>query len=391
MVHVEPEGFRPVFDDPNSPECSDLLPICPGYQVDASLTLGDLPTVTEANHEFGPVLEIWEGWATDSDLRFRASSGGILSALSLFCLESENFAGVVHSGMDASKPWMNSNYVSRDRLGILARTGSRYAPSAPCAGLSGINNDSGSYVFIGKPCDVSAVAELRRLDPRLDQRLGLVLTFFCAGAPSSLGTLNLIDSLGADRRCVDEVHYRGTGWPGRFRIVSNGKDYPKSFSYEESWGKLTSYRPLRCNLCPDGLGRLADIACGDAWNQFKDDEDPGRSLVLVRTERGRRMLDAARRAGYVTLKRVTANSVLEAQQNLLDRRRELFGRLSAFRAFAVPVPSYVGFSLLNGWTHQLRFRRKLQSFAGTVWRIAKRGWFKKRPIWSAQKAEAARV
>jgi coenzyme F420 hydrogenase subunit beta len=390
MVHIDSEGFRPAFEAPKSAECAEALPICPGYQVNGNLEIGHLPKSTEADHEFGPTLEIWEGWATDPEVRVRASSGGILSALSLYCLEVERFGGVLHAGMDPAKPWMNRNHVSRDRAGVLARTGSRYAPSAPCAGLNDIDEHDGLYAFIGRPCDVSAVAELRRRDARLDAKLGLVLTFFCAGTPSTQGTVDLMAGLDAEREQIDEVHYRGEGWPGRFRMVSNGQAHPKSLSYEESWGKLTGYRPLRCNLCPDGLGRLGDIACGDAWDQFEDNGDPGRSLVLVRTERGRDFLERARRAGYVTLRSVGAESVVRAQENLLTRRRELFGRLAAFRMLGVPVPSYFGFSLFQGW-RQIGMKRQFKTVAGTLRRIVTRGWFRRRPGWIDAKAQASRV
>lgn len=390
MVHVEREGFRPVFDAPRSAECAEALRICPGYQVNGNLEIGHLPKITEADHEFGPTLEVWEGWATDPDLRFRASSGGILSALSLYCLEVERFGGVVHAGMDPAKPWINRNHVSRDRAGVLARTGSRYAPSAPCAGLNDIDEDDELFAFIGKPCDVSAVNELRRRDARLDAKLGLVLTFFCAGTPSTEGTLDLIAGLGAQHERIDEVHYRGEGWPGRFRVKCDGQPKTKSLSYEESWGKLTGYRPLRCNLCPDGLGRLADISCGDAWHQFDGDGDPGRSLVLVRTLRGREFLEGARRAGYVTLNRVGAESVLRAQKDLLTRRRELFGRLAAFRMLGVPVPSYSGFSLFRGW-RQIGLKRQLETVAGTLRRIVRRRWFKRRPARIVENVPRTRV
>lgn len=378
MVHVENEGFRPVFDTDACSRCSECIDICPGAGLNASLENGHVQKQSEADHEFGPTLEIWEGWATDPEVRLRASSGGILSALSLYCLEQEAYSGVVHAGMDRAKPWMNRNYVSHDRDGILARTGSRYAPSAPCESLSDVGDRPGPYVFIGKPCDVAAVGALRRRDHELDETLGLVLTFFCAGTPSTRGTLELMSELNIEPERVRELHYRGQGWPGRFRAVREDGSETKSLSYQESWGRLTAYRPLRCNLCPDGLGRIADIACGDAWDQFEENGDPGRSLVLVRTERGRRILDAARRLGYVTLRRVGPENVLRAQESLLERRRALFGRLAAFRIMGVPIPSYKGFSLLRSWL-TIGPREQARTVLGTLRRILKRRWYRRRP------------
>ena len=377
MVHVESEGYRPVFDDAPRRRSVDGLEICPGYQVNGDLKTGQLHKQTEADHEFGPTLEIWEGWASDPEVRFRASSGGLLSALSLYCLEVGGFKGVIHAGMDPEKPWMNRNYVSRDRAGVLARAGSRYAPSAPCAALSDIDEGDGPCVFIGKPCDAAAMSELIRREPELRRKVGLVLTFFCAGTPSTRGTLNLLDQLEVDRNRVKEVHYRGEGWPGEFRVISEGEDKRKTLSYQESWGRLTSHRPLRCNLCPDGLGRVADIACGDAWERYGENGDPGRSIALVRTEKGREVLEKARRLGYVTLKPAGAENVLQAQVNLLGRRRALFGRLVAFRILGLPVPKYQGFSLFRSW-RRVGPKEQLRTVLGTIRRIVQHGWLRRR-------------
>jgi len=390
MVHIENEGFRPIFDDPACHDCTDCVEICPAARVNGNLELGHIPKQHEGDHEFGPTLEIWEGWATDPEIRFKGSSGGLLSALSLYCLEQESFAGVIHAGMDPAKPWMNRNHVSHDRSDVMLRAGSRYAPSAPCAALSDLVDPNKPHVFIGKPCDAAAVSELRRRDERAERSVGVVLTFFCAGTPSTRGTLDLIDGLqdGPDR--IQQVHYRGEGWPGRFRVISETGEVMKSLSYEESWGKLTAYRPLRCNLCPDGLGRVADIACGDAWDRFKDDGDPGRSLVLVRTERGRRILHGAQRSGYITLRRVGAENVLRAQSNLLERRRALFGRLVAFRLLGIPMPRYEGFSLLRSWL-RIGPSAQVKSVLGTLRRIVKRRWYRRRTGRTDGTAAEARV
>jgi coenzyme F420 hydrogenase subunit beta len=345
--------------------------------VNGDLATGALPKSTEADYEFGPTLGIYEGWATDPEVRYHGSSGGVLSALSLYSLEQGGFSGVVHTGMDPSIPWLNANYVSRQRSEVLAHAGSRYSPSAPCAGLRDVRADAGTHVFVGRPCDAAAVSALIRRDPGLPAKVGLVLTFFCAGTPSTRGTLDLLRQLGESETQVKELHYRGSGWPGSFRVVTGDEGRGMTLPYRESWSRLTAYRTLRCNLCPDGLGRVSDIACGDAWQHFKDDGDPGRSLILVRTERGRAILAAAVRAGYVTIGKAEADDVLRAQPNLLDRRRLLFGRMAAFRLLGAPVPTYKGFSLFRSWV-RAGPRQQLRSVGGTVRRILKRRWYRRR-------------
>ena len=379
LVNIEAVGIRPRFDSEACAGCTKCLSICPGHLVDGDLATRALAKETEACHEFGPALEIWEGYANDPQLRHSASSGGVLSALALYCLEREDMAFVLHSAMDDHEPWLNATVQSRTRSEILARTGSRYAPASPCDGLAAIEKSERQCVFIGKPCDTAAVGMLRHERPELDRNLGLVLSFFCAGTPSTRGTLDLLKAMSIDTGSVTRLRYRGEGWPGAFKILAQNGSRESSLSYEESWGKLSHYRPLRCHLCPDGLGRVADVSCGDAWESFNRNGDPGRSVVLVRTPRGREIVHRAMAANYVQLTLATPENVLAAQPNLLQKRRELFGRLAALRLFGVPVPTFRGFSLIRGWM-RLSLLHRTRTFFGTAKRIIIRGLWRRRPL-----------
>jgi coenzyme F420 hydrogenase subunit beta len=379
LVNIESVGIRPRFDDACQ-SCTSCLSICPGYQVDANLATGQVRKTQEADHEFGPALEIWEGHAADPEIRYQGSSGGLLSALALYCLEREDMEFVLHAGMDEAKPWTNKTVQSRTRAEILTRTASRYAPASPCEGLEAIEQSPRPCVFIGKPCDTAAVTMLRQQRPALDQKLGLVLAFFCAGTPSTQGTVDLIHSLEVTLPQVDTVRYRGEGWPGGFKVIYDDRKKEKSLTYPESWGKLTKHRPLRCNLCPDGLGRVADITCGDAWESFKDaGSDMGRSLVVVRTPRGQEILRRAREANYVQLVPAAAQNVMAAQTNLLQRRRELFGRLTGLALLGIPATRFKGFSLFRSWI-RLPLALKLRTLSGTMVRALQRGWVRRQVL-----------
>lgn len=378
LVNILSEGIRPQFEIADAcGSCTQCLSFCPGYVVDADLHRAPGNEKRPSEHEFGAALEIWEGHASDPEIRFQASSGGLLSAIAIYCLEREGMGFVLHSGADEEAPWVNRTVQSRNRAEMLSRAGSRYSPSSPCDSLASIESSDSPCVFIGKPCDTAAVSVLRWQRPALAQNLGLVMTFFCAGTPSSKGTLDLAAHLNVDREGIDSISYRGEGWPGDFRVHSAGSSVEKTLGYQQSWAYLTSYRPLRCNLCPDGLGRIADISCGDSWGKWRNDGDPGRSLVLVRTERGREILHGAIAAHYVSLERVDSRAVMEAQPQLLQRRRELFGRLLALRLVGAPIPRFKKFSLFRSWL-ALPPLSQARTLLGTMRRAIRRGWWKRR-------------
>jgi coenzyme F420 hydrogenase subunit beta len=379
LVNIENVGIRPRFDSEDCASCTKCLPICPGYLVDREQSQNGSVSMAEAP-DVGPALEIWEGYATDPEVRFKASSGGILSALALYCLEQEKMEFVLHTGMDETKPWTNRTIQSRNRADILSRAGSRYAPASPCDGLKAIDESPGPCVFIGKPCDAAAVTALRKERPELSAKLGLVLSFFCAGTPSTRGTIDLLKSLDVVPQTATNVRYRGEGWPGKFKVQFGSPTEEKSLSYMESWGRVSSYRPLRCHLCPDGVGSTADISCGDAWQEFENDGNRGLSIVVARTRRGQEILHRAIAANYVTLQPSNTAAVIAAQPNLVQRQHELFGRLLAMKLLLVPSPKFRGFSLFRLWM-AIPFVRKIETVLGTMRRLIFRRMLLRRPVY----------
>jgi coenzyme F420 hydrogenase subunit beta len=377
MINIEPIGIRARFSDCG--DCVNCLSVCPGYQLESIQNSSS--SINLVSHDFliGPTLECWEGYAVDPEIRFKGSSGGVLSALSLYCLEKESMEFVLHVGMDPERPWLNKTVQSKSRMELLQRAGSRYAPSSPCEGFGMIVQSEGPCVFIGKPCDAAAAEMLRKQRADLDKKLGLVLTFFCAGPPSTKATLNLLGSLKIKLGEIKELYYRGNGWPGHFKVSFRNKSEDKFLNYEESWGYLANHpRSFRCHLCPDGLGELADISCGDAWHRHTNNGNPGLSLILVRTERGKEILHRAWSARYVQLEQSRPEQVVKAQ-GMVQRRKEVYGRILAMRTAGIPTPRFAGFDLYESWLSN-SLKTKIRTILGTLKRIWFRGMWHRNPL-----------
>lgn len=370
------EGIRPKLNGGSDEceSCGECLDVCPALENDHTAINKREGVIEELVESFGPVLEVWEGYAADPEIRFKGSSGGVLTALSAYCVEEGGMHGVLHIGQDESRPWTNSTFLSRTRAELLSRTGSRYAPASACDRLDLIEEAAAPCVFIGQPSEASAVRKAVRLRPGLSEKMGIVLSFFCAGSPSTRGTVEVLRSLGVDPGEVEGYRYRGNGWPGNFsaKLEGVGRANPET-SYRQSWSIAQAFRPLSTHLCPDGSGEDADISCGDPWYQEIEDDDPGRSLVLVRTEAGRRLVHAAIKAGYVHLTPAEPWKVSKSQEGLTAKRGAVGGRVSVMRLLGLPTPRLRGFSLLKNWL-ALGCSGKLRSTVGTVRRVLKRGY-----------------
>jgi coenzyme F420 hydrogenase subunit beta len=145
-------------------------------------------------------------------------------------------------------------------------------------------------------------------------------------------------------------------------------------SYNDSWGKiLTQYLPLRCKICPDGVGGFADIVCADAWECDDKgyplfDERPGVSLVLARTENGARVVADAEVAGALHLAPANLDEIKSMQPGQLKRKRLALSRHLAMRAALKPAPRFKGFNL-GAAARQAGVFGNVKSFLGALRRF----------------------
>jgi coenzyme F420 hydrogenase subunit beta len=261
---------------------------------------------------------------------------------------------------------------------VLAASASRYAPASPCERLADVEGSGQPHVFIGKPCDVAGSALLAARKPSLADSIALTISIFCAGTPSVAGTRELLRHLGvSDGDEVLEVRYRGRGWPGdmavRFRDGS-GEIREASTSYAEGWGEiLQKHKQWRCQLCADHVGEHADLSIGDPWYRPPTKGEAGQSLIVVRTERGRRIVREALRAGVLQLERRSLATLAASQPNLEQTRGAVFGRCLTARVTRGRAPRYPGAGLHRVWWRALSPAAKFRSIAGTLKRLLRKG------------------
>jgi coenzyme F420 hydrogenase subunit beta len=372
----------------------DLATIAPGFT--RPRQVGDIPPVQEdmiaeccpglvidnrsaAPHDdplWGPWFFTGAGHTTDAVLRYQASSGGILSALLVHALATGAIDYVLETAMDPRQPLGNVTVVARTADEIMAAAGSRYASSSPLAEISAMLDAPGRFAFVGKPCDVSALRALARIDQRVDAKIPLMLSFFCAGVPSGDGGRRILDAIGAPESDVTAFRYRGDGWPGSATAtLSDGST--RSMSYNASWGEILSTEiQFRCKICPDAVGGAADIACADAW--YGDDkgypsfdEQAGRSLVMARTTVGDDFLRSAITAGSIVVDALDPSEINRMQPSQVRRKRELLARLAAVKVAGRQVPDYRGVQLIAA-ARQASLVQHARAFAGLVRRLALR-------------------
>lgn len=365
-LEIQDPGFaRPVQSEPlNAAENEAVWSICPG--------LGQTVQASGRNDDilWGPYHQVYRGFATDSELRFKASSGGALSALLQFLVAEGRVDGVIEVGADADYPIGNVTVMRTDREGIVASAGSRYAPSSPLADLSDYLDRDQTFAVVGKPCDIAALRALSDQRAEVAQAFPVLISFFCAGVPSLAGAEEVLRDLGTNLTDTQTFRYRGHGWPGRATAtLKDGRTL--SMTYYESWGKILSrHVQHRCKICADGSGTAADIVCADVWDTDSRgyplfEERDGQSLIMTRTALGQEVVDAASSAGTVTIESFDVSRLGAIQPGQTRRRKALLARLLALRFMGSPVPNYKGLQLFAA-AKRNSFAENLRNFLGMI-------------------------
>ncbi len=387
MIDTLEYGRRPRLRNgkPQNNSCPEALQVCPGIELTRNCDPNTPGLIKELLPAWGPVLGVWEGYAADPQIRFEGSSGGLATALAAYAIEKAGMYGALHITARQDVPYLNHTVLSRDRQGLLAGAGSRYAPASPCDGLPKIEEAAGPCVFIGKPCDVAAVRKAAVLRPSLGEKIGLTIAFFCAGTPSTNGTLTMLKQMGVNNpSCVRSLRYRGRGWPGLATVEyqdETGKIQQRQLTYEQSWGDiLQKYRQWRCYICPDHIGEFADIAVADAWHRPVGEHQPGRSVLIARTERGKNFIQKAMHDDYVKIKAVGSDILPACRPGQAAAQGNLWARIKTLKVLRIPTPDYNGFDLLKLYKSQLSTRQKIQSVISTIKRIFIKKLYQKRMI-----------
>lgn len=351
--------------------------VCPGVAVtgpnaDEVGTNGTMHTI------WGPIRALHRGWAKDESVRFRSAAGGVLTALSVFLLESGRADAILHVSTSTTDPTLTDAQVSTTVDEVIEGAQSRYGPAAPLVHVHRLLDDGCRLAVIGKPCDVAAIRNLARIDPRVKKQIPYCLTFFCGGVPTQHTARKIAHYHGVAENEIKVFRFRGNGWPGPTHVeAKDGRVY--EMSYDDSW--FDDSVPwdydiqFRCKICPDAIGELADITCPDGWimenGKPVHKEAPGVNILIVRTERGERLVAEAASAGTIELAPFELSELDTMHADHISRKLENPMRLAAIKVAGEPMPRYNNF---RPWRTILMagFFRNLQGFIG-AWRRLRAG------------------
>lgn len=281
--------YFPVTDESKCTYCGLCYDVCPGHGVDFVTLNREFLGREPSDPYLGNYLGCYCGHASDPDIRYQCTSGGLVTSLLLSALQTGLIDGALVARMEPdsleAKP-----FVARTAADIMSAKGSKYCPVPMNAALREILNTSGSFAVVGLSCHIQGLRKAERLNKDLRRKIVLHLGLACNHAPSLLATQRILSKMGVKSDDVASLTYRGSGWPGRMEIQTRqGRllDLPFPLYWERGFGHL--YCPKRCSLCCDQGNELADVSFADPWKISTTDRI-GQTVALSRTPKGESLI-----------------------------------------------------------------------------------------------------
>ena len=332
---LEPKENKPLNDE----IFDKIKKTCPGVIVEG-LPKEAIDNKSKYDLVWGYYLSLFYAWSTDKDIRFKSSTGGLLNGLSLYLLETNKVKFILHTGTDPKKPMRSVSRYSYNKQELLnSGSCSRYGPSSPLDKFNEALNKNEPFAFVGKPCDISAIRQLSKIDRRVNELCKYLLTLVCGGSTEFTKSQDFIESFKVKEEELSIFRYRGFGNPGKMYIkTKDGREHDKE--YNSFWGEESTWRVhFRCKICPDAIGESSDLAALDTWRGGSPKgEDEGFNAVIVRTKKGLDLLNDAIKAGYIKKgEELKIEDIDDFQPHQVNKKKAVYARHKGMRQKNIPT------------------------------------------------------
>ncbi len=283
--------------------CGKCLLVCPSYEKNIN--------GSEFKDSFkGKYIKAYIGEAVDSEIQSKGQSGGVVTSLLYYLLEANLIEGAYVNRFSTEKQ-APEVFLARNRKELISGCGSYYTQSAVLENIERKDVKKTAVVALGCQSAALELANKIEVENLPEYRIGL----FCAGQHS----LNLNKAICRSGKIfgenINKIRYRDKkagGWPGNITIEK--KDNKEvTIKMKNRLKNKEYYAMYRCYLCFDQMNIYSDLACGDPWGIKHENREKGSTVIITRTEKGEKLLNDAKNAGYITCKEIDIESIWSGQ------------------------------------------------------------------------------
>lgn len=339
------QNFVPHIESSECSGCGICYDVCPGHSVDfKSLNLVFYGKESE-DIILGNFLKCYVGYASEYEIRYNASSGGIVTGLLVYALEKRLIDGALVTRMNIDHPLEPQPFIAQTREEIVASSSSKYCPVSPNTMIREIlqSPDGAKFAVVGLPCHIHGIRKAESLNKKLKDKIVLHIGLFCSHNDTFWQTDYLIKIQKISKKDISQIRYRGEGYPGKLSIsLKNGQirtvPFQKAILPHVIWFNAMN----RCLYCCDNTAELAEISVGDAWlpEIWKENERVGKSIIIARNEKANNLLNIMANESYLCIRSLEPEEVKKSISWSVTKKIDVQVRMSFRNIVGKKTPLY---------------------------------------------------
>ena len=287
------------------------------------------------------------GYSTDETIRYKASSGGVGSALVKYMLDTGEADYALNFSYDPKLIHYVPHFVSKfedynitgsiyQEMNLLL-TVKRFLETFKDYRNVRLQDDGliptaeykqettrGKIVLFSLPCQTKALRTICHNTGFEAVIIGLT----CSSQQRNEATSFLLSRLGINEDEVSMLQYRGNGWPSGIQIKTKNGEKIFVNNNDSIWTEIFHSRLFiqkKCFSCNSTLNEYADIVLADPW--LKDyilTETIGQTLFATYTELGEKYIEDAINKKYIEAKEVSFDLLYNSQKPTIIRKEAYY-------------------------------------------------------------------
>jgi coenzyme F420 hydrogenase subunit beta len=289
---------------------------CPRTATDLATLRELLFEQDDLTPEIGAVKGYYFSQAVDPELRKIAQHGATVTALMELALAEGLIDSAIVSCRD--QEFTQNGAIVNDRDAIRKNAGSKFTVSPTVAAFNQlVTEDKGNIGVVATPCQALALAKMKLVkeDTARISQLKLVVGLYCGWTLSAEKYTKLLLEKNISLESIT-----GMDIPAGKNILelftNNGA---KSIPFDEVQDCIRE----ACLYCLDSTAEYADISVGSARFAGNWEEVRQWNQLIVRTEKGRKLVDLAVKRGVLEVREASAESLKELKDAAVKKKKEV--------------------------------------------------------------------
>ena len=251
----------------------------------------------------GKYRQTYLSYATDESFRTNAASGGSVTALLAYLLQTGQIDGALVCRTRVEENKVRAEFfIAKTVEELKSAQASKYVSvyfASQATPL--IRKFNGRLAVVGLPCDIEILTRACQDNKELREKVILKIALFCGHNSEPILTDRIVRRLNRDNQNLTDYRFKMGHWRGTLRAsFENGQVITKPFSNFSLYQNLYFFCQRKCHYCHDHTGYFSDISAGDIWSLRMKQNPIKHNSIITRSELGEQIVQNVLSANILT-------------------------------------------------------------------------------------------